>query len=78
MRHTKYFVSIIILLLISCNAYVVEYNKNNEPILGKNMNYYIIEKPNIENLKKLTPIHIMFKYLKDVITMKVKSITQWF
>lgn len=36
--------------------YVVNYDKNDEPILGKNMKYTFNEKPNFENLKKIDTI----------------------
>jgi hypothetical protein len=49
----KYLKIILIILLISCNAHVVEYDKNDEPIHGKNMQYNISEKPNFEDLKKI-------------------------
>ena len=49
----KYPTIVFIFLLVSCNAYVVEYDKNDEPILGKNMQYNIVEKPNMEDLKKI-------------------------
>jgi len=49
----KYLKIVLILLLISCNAQVVEFDKNDEPILGKNIQYNIIEKPNFEDLKKI-------------------------
>jgi hypothetical protein len=38
---------------MSCNAYIVNYDNNNEPILGKNMQYSIIEKPSESNIKKI-------------------------
>jgi len=57
---------------MSCNAYIVEYDKNKEPILGKNMQYNIVERPNVENLKKLTLLLLMSKYLKEDIIMKVR------
>ena len=49
----KYILIVIIFLLMGCNVYVVDYDKNNEPILSKNMQYNIIERPSIENLKKI-------------------------
>jgi hypothetical protein len=52
----KFLTIVFIFLLISCNVYVVEYDKNDEPILGKNMQYNILEKPSIENLKKIDTV----------------------
>lgn len=47
----KYLKIIPVIFLISCNSHVVEFDKNIEPILGKNMQYNITEKPNFENFK---------------------------
>ena len=49
----KYIKFVFVFLLMSCNAYIVEYDKNKEPLLGKNMQYNIVERPSVENLKKI-------------------------
>ena len=49
----KYPLSLILLLFINCNINIVDYNKNGEPILGKNMHYNFNEKPSTNDLKKI-------------------------
>ena len=55
--HKKTYMKILIFLLLffllGCKSYIVEYDKNGEPKLGKNMNYIFTEKPSVENLKKI-------------------------
>lgn len=40
-------------VLTSCNTYKVNYDKNGEPVLGKNMHFSFDERPSTESLIKL-------------------------